>query len=75
MSFHAAHFQDKPDRGNDKRLAEHVTYVHMHGKEPEAKGVKYLSMNTIRLLIWFYSIPVFRRDLSVLDFCSVHYLV
>lgn len=26
---------DKPSRDNDERLAEHVTYVHMHNKHPD----------------------------------------
>ncbi|KAH7728085.1 hypothetical protein AAVH_04329 [Aphelenchoides avenae] len=28
---------DKPDRESDKRLAEHITYVHMKGQQPKAQ--------------------------------------
>jgi len=39
--------QDVPDHDNDKRIAEHITFVHMNGHEPEA-GFKPLSMSLIR---------------------------
>ena len=41
--------QDVPDHDNDKRIAEHITFVHMNGHEPEA-GFKPLSMSLIRLV-------------------------
>lgn len=41
--------QDVPDQDNDKRIAEHITYVHMNGREPEA-GFKPLSMSLIRFV-------------------------
>lgn len=28
---------DKPDRDSDKKLAEHITYVHMKGQQPKAQ--------------------------------------
>ncbi|KAL3990843.1 DNA replication licensing factor MCM7 [Acanthocheilonema viteae] len=43
--------QDRPDRENDKRLAEHITYVHMKGREPEKEGMKPLDMSLIRRYI------------------------
>lgn len=41
--------QDKPDRESDKRLAEHITYVHKEGAQPEIVGMKPLDMATVRL--------------------------
>ncbi|XP_038642652.1 LOW QUALITY PROTEIN: DNA replication licensing factor MCM7, partial [Scyliorhinus canicula] len=29
--------QDKPDRDNDLRLAQHITYVHQHNKQPPSQ--------------------------------------
>ncbi|XP_048476043.1 DNA replication licensing factor MCM7 isoform X1 [Rhincodon typus] len=29
--------QDKPDRDNDLRLAQHITYVHQHSKQPPSQ--------------------------------------
>nr|CDP92779.1 Bm9143 [Brugia malayi] len=43
--------QDRPDRESDKRLAEHITYVHMKGLEPEREGMKPLDMSLIRRYI------------------------
>ncbi|KAM3715918.1 DNA replication licensing factor mcm7-A [Dirofilaria immitis] len=43
--------QDRPDRESDKRLAEHITYVHMKGHEPEKEGMKPLDMALIRRYI------------------------
>uniref|UniRef100_A0A1I8EVB8 DNA helicase n=1 Tax=Wuchereria bancrofti TaxID=6293 RepID=A0A1I8EVB8_WUCBA len=43
--------QDRPDRESDKRLAEHITYVHMKGREPEREGMKPLDMSLIRRYI------------------------
>uniref|UniRef100_A0A1I7VQ02 DNA replication licensing factor MCM7 n=1 Tax=Loa loa TaxID=7209 RepID=A0A1I7VQ02_LOALO len=43
--------QDRPDRESDKRLAEHITYVHMKGREPEKEGMKPLDMTLIRRYI------------------------
>ncbi|KAG2467974.1 MCM7B factor, partial [Polypterus senegalus] len=31
--------QDKPDRDNDLRLAQHITYVHQHSKQPPSQFV------------------------------------
>lgn len=28
--------RDKPDRVNDKKIADHITYVHRNGEEPKA---------------------------------------
>jgi|SRR3569623_274244 DNA replication licensing factor MCM7 len=39
--------QDKPDRELDKKLAEHITYVHMKGQQP-ASTFEPLDMNLIR---------------------------
>ncbi|KAK6052447.1 MCM2/3/5 family protein [Cooperia oncophora] len=43
--------QDKPDREGDRRLASHITYVHMNAKQPEVEGMKPISMRLIRRLI------------------------
>ncbi|VDO42365.1 unnamed protein product [Haemonchus placei] len=43
--------QDKPDRDGDKRLASHITYVHMNSKQPEVDGMKPVNMRLIRRLI------------------------
>ncbi|GMT32758.1 hypothetical protein PFISCL1PPCAC_24055 [Pristionchus fissidentatus] len=43
--------QDKADREADKRLAEHITYVHMKGHQPEIIGMKPLDMVTVRRYI------------------------
>ncbi|PIO71863.1 hypothetical protein TELCIR_06220 [Teladorsagia circumcincta] len=43
--------QDKPDRDGDKRLASHITYVHMNSKQPEIEGIKPINMRLIRRLI------------------------
>lgn len=42
--------QDKPDRESDKKLAEHITYVHMKGQQP-ASQFEPLEMNLIRYVI------------------------
>lgn len=42
--------QDKPDRENDLRLAQHITFVHSHGKQP-ATNIEALDMNLIRRYI------------------------
>lgn len=39
--------QDKPDRENDLRLAQHITYVHQHNIQPPNQ-FKPLPMNVIR---------------------------
>ncbi|CAD5116938.1 DgyrCDS5777 [Dimorphilus gyrociliatus] len=39
--------QDKPDRENDLRLAQHITYVHQHNVQPPSQ-FKPLPMNVIR---------------------------
>ncbi|PIO63265.1 hypothetical protein TELCIR_15144 [Teladorsagia circumcincta] len=43
--------QDKPDRDGDKRLASHITYVHMNSRQPEIEGIKPINMRLIRRLI------------------------
>ncbi|XP_069689664.1 DNA replication licensing factor Mcm7 isoform X2 [Periplaneta americana] len=42
--------QDKPDRDNDLRLAQHITYVHQHCKQPPAT-VQALDMQLMRRYI------------------------
>lgn len=42
--------QDRADRDNDLRLAQHITYVHRHGAQPPTK-VEALDMNLIRRYI------------------------
>ncbi|KDR14096.1 DNA replication licensing factor Mcm7 isoform X2 [Zootermopsis nevadensis] len=42
--------QDRPDRDNDLRLAQHITYVHQHCKQPPAT-VQALDMQLIRRYI------------------------
>jgi DNA replication licensing factor MCM7 len=42
--------QDKPDRENDLRLAQHITYVHQHCKQPPAT-VQALDMQLMRRYI------------------------
>jgi DNA replication licensing factor MCM7 len=39
--------QDMPDQENDKRIADHITYVHMNGHEPES-NFKPISMSLFR---------------------------
>ncbi|CEF67702.1 DNA replication licensing factor MCM7 [Strongyloides ratti] len=43
--------QDKPSRENDKRLASHITFVHMNEKQPEQDGRVPLSMSFMRKYI------------------------
>ncbi|VDM52675.1 unnamed protein product [Angiostrongylus costaricensis] len=40
--------QDKPNRDGDRRLASHITYVHMNSKQPEIEGMKPIDMRLIR---------------------------
>lgn len=42
--------QDRPDRDNDLRLAQHITYVHQHCKQPPAT-VQALDMRLMRRYI------------------------
>lgn len=42
--------QDRPDRENDLRLANHITFVHTHGKQPPS-NVEALDMNLVRRYI------------------------
>ncbi|XP_077987692.1 DNA replication licensing factor mcm7-like [Glandiceps talaboti] len=42
--------QDKPDRDNDLRLAQHITYVHQHSVQPPSQ-FKPLDMNLMRRYI------------------------
>lgn len=42
--------QDKADRDNDLRLANHITYVHQHSEQPKS-DVKPLEMNLVRRYI------------------------
>jgi DNA replication licensing factor MCM7 len=58
--------QDKPNAENDKRLAEHITFVHMTGHEPEKKGMKPLDMRLIRFvhLRSAFLFPTFPTKLS-----------
>uniref|UniRef100_A0AC34QMQ0 DNA replication licensing factor MCM7 n=1 Tax=Panagrolaimus sp. JU765 TaxID=591449 RepID=A0AC34QMQ0_9BILA len=42
--------QDVPDQDNDKKIADHITYVHMNGREPEVQ-FKPLSMSLMRRYI------------------------
>nr|XP_042894859.1 DNA replication licensing factor mcm7-B isoform X1 [Parasteatoda tepidariorum] len=39
--------QDKPDKENDRRLADHITQVHMHCREPQA-NFDPMPMNLLR---------------------------
>ncbi|TKR81133.1 hypothetical protein L596_015062 [Steinernema carpocapsae] len=43
--------QDKPDREADKKLAEHITYVHREGHEPEKEGFEPINMTLFRKYI------------------------
>ncbi|GMR32771.1 hypothetical protein PMAYCL1PPCAC_02966 [Pristionchus mayeri] len=43
--------QDKADRDADKRLAQHITYVHMKGHQPEITGMQPMDMATVRRYI------------------------
>uniref|UniRef100_A0A0K0DCR9 DNA replication licensing factor MCM7 n=1 Tax=Angiostrongylus cantonensis TaxID=6313 RepID=A0A0K0DCR9_ANGCA len=43
--------QDKPNRDGDRRLASHITYVHMNSRQPEIEGMKPIDMRLIRRLI------------------------
>ena len=40
--------QDKVDRDSDRRLAEHITYVHQHGPQPDKDGLDVLPMALVR---------------------------
>lgn len=42
--------QDRPDRDNDLRLAQHITYVHQHSKQPP-ETVQALDMHLMRRYI------------------------
>ncbi|CAG9797946.1 unnamed protein product [Chironomus riparius] len=42
--------QDRPDRENDLRLANHITFVHTHGKQPPST-VEVLDMGLVRRYI------------------------
>ncbi|KAJ1352790.1 Magnesium chelatase, subunit ChlI [Parelaphostrongylus tenuis] len=43
--------QDRPDRDGDRRLASHITHVHMNSKQPEVEGMKPIDMRLVRRLI------------------------
>ncbi|CAH8645961.1 unnamed protein product [Schistosoma mattheei] len=56
--------QDKPDREHDLRLAQHITFVHMHGSAPSATDSQIdstSSTNHQQLL----SLPELRRLIAV----------
>ncbi|GFR21475.1 DNA replication licensing factor mcm7-B [Trichonephila clavata] len=57
--------QDKPDKENDKRLADHITQVHMHCREPQA-NFDPMPMNLMRRFISYCRLiqPVVPEDLS-----------
>uniref|UniRef100_A0A8D8T3G5 DNA replication licensing factor MCM7 n=1 Tax=Cacopsylla melanoneura TaxID=428564 RepID=A0A8D8T3G5_9HEMI len=42
--------QDKPDRDNDLKLAQHITYVHKHSKQPPTEN-KPIDMSLVRRYI------------------------
>uniref|UniRef100_A0A8C8RPB2 DNA replication licensing factor MCM7 n=1 Tax=Pelusios castaneus TaxID=367368 RepID=A0A8C8RPB2_9SAUR len=42
--------QDRPDRDNDLRLAQHITYVHQHSRQPPC-GFQQLDMKLMRRYI------------------------
>lgn len=57
--------QDKPDRDNDLRLAQHITYVHQNCAEPPTE-LKPLDMNLMRRYIALCQkkIPLIPEDLT-----------
>lgn len=57
--------QDKPDKENDKRLADHITHVHMYSKEPQA-SFDPMPMNLMRRYITYCRKinPVIPEDLT-----------
>ncbi|GFW36909.1 DNA replication licensing factor mcm7-B [Trichonephila clavipes] len=57
--------QDKPDKENDKRLADHITQVHMHCREPQA-NFDPMPMNLMRRYISYCRLiqPVVPEDLT-----------
>lgn len=44
--------QDKPDKDNDRRLADHITHVHMHCQEPQVNFTP-MPMKALRNYIQF----------------------
>ncbi|XP_054716412.1 DNA replication licensing factor mcm7-B-like [Uloborus diversus] len=44
--------QDKPDKENDKRLADHITQVHMHCREPQTE-FEPMPMNLLRKYVTY----------------------
>lgn len=57
--------QDKPDKENDKRLAAHITHVHMYCKEPQT-NFEPMPMNLMRRYISYCRTinPVIPEDLT-----------
>ncbi|PSN40226.1 DNA replication licensing factor Mcm7 [Blattella germanica] len=57
--------QDKPDRDNDLRLAQHITYVHQHSRQPPT-NVQALEMQIMRryLALCKRYQPVIPEDLT-----------
>lgn len=57
--------QDRPDKENDKRLAEHITQVHMHCREPKT-NFEPMPMNLMRRYISYCRRinPVVPEDLT-----------
>ncbi|XP_055925787.1 DNA replication licensing factor mcm7-B-like [Argiope bruennichi] len=57
--------QDKPDKENDKRLADHITQVHMHCREPQA-NFDPMPMNLMRRYVSYCRTiqPVVPEDLT-----------
>ena len=51
---------DKPSRDDDERLAQHVTYVHMHNRHPELE-YDVVEPNVMRYVIDIYSSSVAYR--------------
>ena len=52
---------DKPNRDDDERLAEHVTYVHMNNRHPES-NVELVEPHILRsesiLLSWYIRLTI-----------------
>lgn len=54
--------QDKPDRESDRRLASHITYVHMNSRQPEIEGMKPIEMRLIRLDQYDFTLASVHED-------------
>lgn len=61
--------QDLPDRENDRRLADHITYVHREGHQPPQTDFQPLSMELIRLVLFAFWELMTRKTFQKIHCC------